>query len=426
MEKYVKLSKERFLHPGNRLTNEELQKIYNHRLNSISSTVTQLFPLLTDKEDYQTNKFPIFWIYTKKIVERMYYLQRNSDAIKRIASRVPQIAQNQFKNSLLLGEITFTNQIEGVKTNEYEVSTLIHQVTSVKPEKEDKTFHRLKSSIRLYLKTQNKGFIQIKKLADIRKIYDQLLEGEIPEEKLPNGKLFRDVLPNNEVFRIGSATTTVHQPPISEKEIQNALISLIDFMNNEEIPAIMRALVTHFFFENTHPFLDGNGRTGRYLLSTYLSRKYDSFTGFSVSTAIHEWQPTYYRIFKEADQAENRAELTFFIEDFLKILLDQQERVIEVLTDDDQRLEQMCIKIKNVVSQFDDQQAVFEILYLLAQSKLFATNLQLAIKDNEIIKLNSENDISIKRSKAAIKQLEERQLISQISARPKQHILNLK
>lgn len=328
MEKYVKLSKERFLHPGNRLTDEELQNIYNHRLNSISSTVTQLFPLLTDKEDYQTNKFPIFWTYTKKIVERMYYLQRNSDAIKRIASRVPQIAQNQFKNSLLLGEITFTNQIEGVKTSEYEVSALIHQVTSVKPEKEDKTFHRLKSSIRLYLETQNKGFIQIKKLADIRKIYDQLLEGEISEEKLPNGKLFRDVLPNNEVLRIGSATTTMHQPLISEKEIQSALISLIDFMNNEEIPAIMRALVTHFFFENTHPFLDGNGRTGRYLLSTYLSRKYDSFTGFSVSTAIHEWQPTYYRIFKEADQAENRAELTFFIEDFLKILLDQQERVI--------------------------------------------------------------------------------------------------
>lgn len=86
----------------------------------------------------------------------------------------------------------------------------------------------------------------------------------------------------------------------------------------------------------------------------------------------------------------------------------------------------MRIKIKNIVSQFDDQQAAFEILYLLAQSKLFATNLQLAIKDNEIIKLNSENGISISRSKVAIKQLEERQLISQISARPKQHILNFK
>lgn len=423
MEKYVKLAKERFLHPGNQLSAEELQQIYNSRLNSVASTVTQLFPLLTDKNNYQTKQFPIFWLYTKKIVERMNFVRQNSDKIKFLANKLPQIAQDQFKNSLLLNEITFTNRIEGIATNEYEVSTLIHQATSVKPEKEEKGFQRLRSSVRLYLETQKKGFIKIQRLSDLRKIYDKLLEGEISQDKLPNGKLFRDVLPNDEVLRIGTSTSTVHQPPVSEKEIQSALLSLIDFMNNEEIPALMRAIVTHFFFENTHPFLDGNGRTGRYLLSTYLSRKYDSFTGFSVSTAIHEWQPTYYRIFKETDQAENRAELTFFIEDFLKILLDQQEKVIEVLTEDNQKLTQISGKIDELATEFDDKEAVISVLYFLAQSKLFATNLQLGIKDNEIIKLNSENGISMTRSKKAIKILTEKQIIKQVSARPKQHVL---
>lgn len=425
MQKYVKLSKERFLHPGNILSENELQKIYNARLNNVSSTVTHLFPLLTDKENYQTNEFPIFWIYTRKIVERMADVRKNSDLIKEIAQRVPRIAQDQFKNSLLLNEITFTNQIEGIETNQYAVSTLIHQATSVKPEKTDSGFQRLKSSVRLYLETQNKGFIKIQNLSDIRRIYDQLLEGEISEEKLPNGELFRDKLSNGETLRIGTATTTVHQPPATEREIQIALNSLITFMNNDEIPALMRAIVTHFFFENTHPFLDGNGRTGRYLLSTYLSRKYDSFTGFSVSSAIHEWQPTYYRIFKEADQAENRAELTFFIEDFLKILLDQQEEVIEVLSDDDRKLAQLRQQIQKIAPKYQDPKATQEILYLLAQSELFATNLQLAIKDNEIIKLNSENSISINRTKKAINKLAEDNLIKQVSARPKQHILNL-
>lgn len=425
MEKYIKLSKERFLHSGNCLSDSDFEKIYNHRLNSVSTLKTELFPLLTDKNGYQTNQYPVFLVFTTKMVEQMNFLRRNSNMIKKIAQRVPKIAQDQFKDSLLLNEITYTNRIEGVKTNEYEISTLIHQATSVKPEKRRNNL-RLRSTVRLYIETQNKGFIKINELQDFRKIYDQLLEGEISKEKKPNGKIFRDVLPDNEVLRIGTATRTVHRPPTSEKDIDRALNSLIVFMNDEEVPAIIRALVTHFFFENMHPFLDGNGRTGRYLLSTYLSRQYDSFTGFSVSTAIHDWQQSYYRIFREADQTENRAELTFFIEDFLKILLDQQEKVIEVLSDDDQKLVQMSKKISAVTTNFEDREAVSEILFLLAQSKLFATNLQLAIKDNEIIKLNSDHKISMKRSKKAFKKLEKEGLIEQVSGRPKQHLLKLK
>lgn len=426
MEKYVKLAKERFLHPANSLSAAELEQIYQQRLNSVSTLKTELFPLLTDKNGQQTNQYPIFLVFTQKMVNRMYYLRENSNRIKEIAARVPKIAQDQFKNSLLLGELTYTNQIEGVKTDEQEISTLIHQATSVKPEKRPGKL-RLKSSVLLYLKTQNKDFIKIENLADFREIYDQLLEGELSPEMQPNGQLFRNALSNNEILRIGTATKTVHQPPIAEAEINRALTSLIAFMNDDKLPAIIRALATHFFFENTHPFLDGNGRTGRYLLSTYLSRKYDSFTGLSVSTAIHEWQASYYRIFREADQAENRAELTFFIEDFLKILLTQQEKVIEVLIDDDQKLKEMAAKIEKAVGDFEaeEQETAKAILFLLAQSKLFATNQQLGIKDNEIIKINSEDKISMKRSRAMLETLTDQGLIVQVAAKPKQHELAL-
>lgn len=124
---------------------------------------------------------------------------------------------------------------------------------------------------------------------------------------------------------------TVHVPPVSELAVSEALSSLLAFMNADDLSPIYQALVTHFFFENTHPFLDGNGRMGRYLLSTYLSSKYDRFTGFSVATAIHARISSYYRIFKEADMAENRAELTFFTEKMLRMLTEQQDRVLEAL-----------------------------------------------------------------------------------------------
>ena len=157
--------------------------------------------------------------------------------------------------------------------------------------------------------------LKIHQLSDFRDIYDDLTAGEIPENKLPDGRYFR-----TKSVRIGTDYETVHKPPISEQEISHKLTTLIDFMNDKEVPPIEKAIVTHFMFENTHPFMDGNGRMGRYLLTQYLSHKLDQYTALSISNVIHENQNKYYKIFKEADKYENYAELTFFIEEMMKFI----------------------------------------------------------------------------------------------------------
>ena len=272
--------------------------------------------------------------------------------------------------------------------------------------------------------------IKIEQLKDFRDIYNTLLEGEIDSDKLPNGKLFRDELPEGERLRIGDALHTVHIPPQTEKDINEALSSLIEFMNDDELPSIYKSLITHFFFENTHPFLDGNGRMGRYLLSTYISHKYDHFTGFSIATAIHSRVQTYYRIFKEADKTENYAELTLFILEMLKILVAQQEEIVTTLTDDKQQLEEIKANISQQIKDIDgsyDKVAFYAILLYLGESKLFASNKELAILDRDIIQLNSkENSISIRRTKMALDKLEKLGWIRKINSRPKQHEIILK
>ncbi len=200
-------------------------------------------------------------------------------------------------------------------------------------------------------------------------------------------------------------------------------------MNNDDVPSIYKSLIAHFFFENTHPFLDGNGRMGRYLLSTYISHKYDHFTGFSVATAIHSRVQTYYRIFKEADQAENYAELTLFILAMLKILVAQQEEIVATLSDDKDKLVQVIGDINKRIKALNneyDKEAIYSVLFYLSESKLFAGNKKLGIVDNNIIQLNSkDNGISIRRTKAAIDQLERMNWIRKINARPKQHELSI-
>lgn len=404
--------------------NFSLDGEYQQRLTNVSSVVTSLHPLLNfKKSDKQTKQYPIFFVYTPNMVNLFNRFLLNSQKIKEASRTLPPVALDQFLNSLLLGEITYTNSIEGIKTDAAEISTIIRSIDA-HPKGQEK---RLWSTIRMYQEVQKGNLLKIESLQDFRNIYDELLKGEIPVDKQPNGQLFRDTLVDG-ILTVGSATKTVHVPPISELAISEALSSLIAFMNKDDLPAIYKALVTHFFFENTHPFLDGNGRMGRYLLSTYLSSKYDRFTGFSVATAIHAQVSSYYRIFKEADKEENRAELTFFIEEMLQILTNQQDKVLEALINAKNELDHVKkvanIKAKRLAENGHSEKAVYGIIFYLAESKLFTSdNPSLGIQDRDIIKLVSDEGPSQRKIKQELDSLEEVGLIKKIASRPKQHIL---
>lgn len=423
---YHSLSKEKYLHKPKMVTQEEIDQIYQSRLNGFSTFKTNLYPLLTDKVGNQTNKYPLFFVYLPEIVRLENTLRENSHQIKDLAKELSGIAKQQFLNSLLVSEITYTNKIEGVETDRGEISTIIreNEKAARRP-----SYKRLQSTIKMYQETQNEHLIKIEKLRDFRNIYDNLLEGEIEPNKLPNGKLFRDEFVARRKIKDWDALHTVHVSPQTEEAINEALTSLIEFMNNNDLPPIYKSLITHFFFENTYPFLDGNGRMGRYLLSTYISHKYDYFTGFSVATAIHSRVQTYYRIFEEADQAENYAELTFFIVAMLKLLVAQQEEIVATLSDDKDKLEQVTNEIKKKIGSLTDEydkEAIYSVLFYLGESKLFAGNKELGILDSDIIQFNSkEGKISIRRTKEALNKLEQMNWIKKIGSRPKQHELSI-
>lgn len=434
--KYLPLSKFKYFINKNSDDPSAIENEYQSRLNGYTSQKTLLFPLLNYRNGSQTSQFPIFFLPLPEVQNLADQLRQNSNIIIQISNSLPQIAINQFLNSLLLSEIFYTNDIEGVKTSRIEISTVIQENNQQKNGNDHISKKRLGSTIKMYQRTQSGKKVEIHTLHDFRNIYDSLLKGELNEDRLPNGKLFRDQLPNNEVLSIGDGIKTVHRPPTTESAIQIALTALIEYMNNDETPSIYKALVTHFFFENTHPFLDGNGRMGRYLLSSYIANKFDRFTGFSVATGIHNNVQQYYKVFKEADNAENRADLTFFIQKMLTILVSQQEKVINILNHSRNDLEKAKDKIKNWVDEHQNQlqtssspslQLYCEILYLLAQSKLFTNQQSLGIKDNDIIESlkKSKYRYPMTKTHSAIENLAKLGAIEVVSKRPKQHIIKI-
>jgi Fic family protein len=75
----------------------------------------------------------------------------------------------------------------------------------------------------------------------------------------------------------GTALTTdktgeiIYTPPEGEALLRSLLANWEEFLHNETtLDPLIRMAVAHYQFEAIHPFLDGNGRTGRVLNSLFL------------------------------------------------------------------------------------------------------------------------------------------------------------
>jgi Fic family protein len=87
----------------------------------------------------------------------------------------------------------------------------------------------------------------------------------------------------NEQVWIGggiSPHTAEFVPPVHGR-IQHGIEDLIQFINRDDLPLLAQIAIAHAQFETIHPFVDGNGRTGRALVQSLLRGK-----GVTVSTTV--------------------------------------------------------------------------------------------------------------------------------------------
>ena len=99
----------------------------------------------------------------------------------------------------------------------------------------------------------------------IREIHAELLKGVRGRDREP-GEFRRS---QNWIGPAGCTLATASYVPPPHHEMVPALGDLERFMHDRTQPVLLRAGLVHAQFETIHPFLDGNGRVGR-LLITFL------------------------------------------------------------------------------------------------------------------------------------------------------------
>jgi len=108
-------------------------------------------------------------------------------------------------------------------------------------------------------------------------------------------------------------------PPVTE--MMSALDDLEKFMHaNDNIPTVIKAGLIHAQFETIHPFLDGNGRTGRMLITPFLWKE-----GFLerpvlfLSSYFKRHQTVYYEKLAEYHDSKVSEWTNFFLDGVIAI-----------------------------------------------------------------------------------------------------------
>ena len=291
-------------------------------------------------------------------------IMKNSNQINLISNELPEIAIKDIIIKILSNELYKTNKIEGIET----VKSEIH--TSLKDDKKfNKKSNKLDGIVKKYRDIMEKNFKDtqyIDSLSSFRKIYDEMFEDF---EKSGNYKLDGKYFRKDTVKVINGLGNTIHIGVNGEEAIEKNMENLIYFMNRKDIPFLVKASISHFFFEYIHPFYDGNGRFGRYLLSLYLARKLDILTAFSLSYSISKNLDDYYKSFVEVEDVNNYGEITFFVENILKTIKSGQEMIIELLNDSIMRFNHSMEILNELTRNLSEKENILLQIYL--QNYLF-------------------------------------------------------
>ncbi|SFD17544.1 Fic family protein [Chitinophaga sp. CF118] len=136
----------------------------------------------------------------------------------------------------------------------------------------------------------------------------------------------------------GSKITHIAPPGQMVKPLLNELFAYLK--NNEDL-LLIKSCVFHYEIEFIHPFVDGNGRMGRFWQTIILKDHYPVFEFLPIETVVKKRQKDYYKAFNISDKSGSS---TFFIEFILSVI----EQALEELN-----LNQLIpIKGKDRMAQF--------------------------------------------------------------------------
>lgn len=174
---------------------------------------------------------------------------------------------------------------------------------------------------------------EIQEVLNANALYDRMLEFDpySPASLLKAHRLLmQDILPGAGRWRSGGVgimkgKSVAHIAPPASR-VAHLVKELMKFSKTDPAHPLIKAAVFHYEFEFIHPFMDGNGRLGRFWHTLLLARYHPAFEYTPVESLIKQHQQAYYRVLATCDRT---GDSTAFIE----FALEMAHRALSELVD---------------------------------------------------------------------------------------------
>jgi len=197
---------------------------------------------------------------SKAVLKKLTAVHKELAEFKGVIKNIPN--QNILLETLTLREAKESSAIENIISTFAEVyqSSVYSNLFATPATKEVHLYaEALKQGFALI---QTSGLLTNNHILEIQSVIEQNNAGF---RKLPGTKLLND-----------KTGEIVYMPPQDAIEIENLMVNLEAFINNDalmDIDPLIKMAIIHHQFETIHPFYDGNGRTGRIINILYLINK---------------------------------------------------------------------------------------------------------------------------------------------------------
>lgn len=215
-------------------------------------------------KSFQPNKINQEWgIENMELLNLLSQADRQLGRLDMYSEYIPNI--DLFISMHVLKEATQSSKIEGTKTN---IEDALLDKEDVNDEKRDDW-----EEVQNYIEALNSAITNLEKLPFstrlIKETHRILLQGVRGKHKLPGE--FRS---SQNWIGGASINDATFIPPI-HSGINEYMGDLESFAHNTEsfFPDLLKIALIHYQFETIHPFLDGNGRVGRLMITLYLVEK---------------------------------------------------------------------------------------------------------------------------------------------------------
>ena len=310
-----------------------------------------------------------FFIACKEVMELVVEILKTDKQILLISKRLPEKALIQYSYKCMIDEIVLTNKIEGVRSSRREINDVLdelHKQAMVRNKAK-----RFRGIVTHYYKLMSKETIATSTCQDIRNLYDELVLPEVQADNkahVPDGKLFR----KDAVQIYNEAGRVIHTGMIPEEKITAALEKALYFLHDESITELYRTCLFHYLFEYIHPFYDGNGRLGRFLVSYSLAQQLEPLLAYRISETIEEKKSVYYEAFKICNHSRNLGDLTPFLIMMLTMISQSVKELEKSLKSREESLNQYSQVIENL--PYSTDRKMRDLYYILIQAALFDEN----------------------------------------------------